>query len=96
MAGDMTLHVLTDAGLVMDEQAVSITAPGEVGYLGILRNHAPLVTTLIPGTLAWRASSGERRVLRVGPGLLEVQQNRITIVTDRTEPITEGRESHER
>ena len=96
MADAMTLQVLTDTGLAIDEQVVSVIAPGEVGYLGILHNHAPLITTLIPGKLTWRAPSGERRLLRIGTGLLEVRQNRITILTDRTEPIPSESESHER
>jgi F-type H+-transporting ATPase subunit epsilon len=96
MADAMALRVLTDAGLALDEQAVSVVAPGEPGYLGMLRNHAPLVTTLIPGTLTWRTPRGERRLLRVGAGLLEVRDNRITILTDLAEPIPAEGESRER
>ena len=78
----ITLRVLTQEGLVLEDEAVSVIAPGEVGYLGILRHHAPLVTTLTPGTLTWKRPNGERRTTRVGAGLLEVQHNRITILTD--------------
>ena len=78
----MTLRVLTQEGLVLEDEAVSVIAPGEVGYLGMLRNHAPLVTTLLPGTLTWKRPDGERRATRLGAGLLEVQRNHITILTD--------------
>ena len=44
MADPITLRVLTDAGLAIEDQAVSVIAPGEVGYLGVLHNHAPLIT----------------------------------------------------
>ena len=50
----IALTVLTHEGVALEAQAASVIAPGEVGYLGLLRNHAPLVTTLIPGTLKWR------------------------------------------
>ena len=76
------LQVLTAEGPAIDEEAVSIIAPGELGYLGILRNHAPLVTTLIPGMLKWRGAADAWKTARVGSGLLEVAHNRVTILTD--------------
>jgi len=82
MAEVMTLRVLTQEGLVLDDHAVSVIAPGEPGYLGMLRNHAPLVTTLKPGTLTWQRPDGERRARRIGSGLLEVLRNHVTLLTD--------------
>ena len=78
----IALKVLTHEGIALDEQAVSVIAPGEVGYLGMLKNHAPLVTTLQPGTLTWQRPSGERLTAKVGAGLLEVARNQVTILTD--------------
>ena len=82
MADPLVLRVLTSEGLVLEDQAVSVIAPGEPGYLGILRNHAPLVTTLQPGTLTWRRSGGDTHRRSIGAGLLEVAHNQITILTD--------------
>ena len=82
MPDPILLRVLTEAGVAVEDQAVSIVAPGEVGYLGVLRNHAPLVTTLRPGTLSWKRSDGRRRALLVGTGLLEVARNRCTLLTN--------------
>jgi len=81
MAEPILLRVLTEAGLAVEEAATAIIAPGEAGYLGMLRNHAPLVTTLQPGTLTWRRASGERRTLHVGTGLLEIAHNHCTLLT---------------
>jgi F-type H+-transporting ATPase subunit epsilon len=78
----ITLRVVTQEGLAFEEPAAAIRAPGEVGYLGILRNHAPLVTTLTPGMLSWRRPDGPRLAARIGAGLLEVVRNRVTILTD--------------
>ena len=81
-ARTITLRILTPAGLVLEDEATSIVAPGEVGYLGILRNHAPLVTTLVPGQLRWKRAGGERTSRRIGAGLLEVARNRVVVLTD--------------
>ena len=81
MADAIHLRILTEAGVAIEDQAVSIVAPGEVGYLGVLRNHAPLVTTLQPGLLTWRTTGGATRRLRVTEGLLEITHNRLTVLT---------------
>ena len=78
----IALRVLTAEGLALEDEAVSVIAPGEPGYLGILRSHAPLVTTLKPGRFAWRRVSGEWRTVSVGQGLLEIVHDRLTILTD--------------
>ena len=89
MATAILLRVLTQAGLAIEDDAVSIIAPGEVGYLGILRNHAPLVTTLKPGTLTWRRPDGATRTRLIGDGLLEIAHNRCTLLTSSvSEPAT--------
>ena len=89
MPKTIALRVLTDEGLALQEEAVSVRAPGEVGYLGILYNHAPLVTTLKPGTLTWRAPSGESHTRLIGDGLLEIVKNRLTILTSRLEEVAD-------
>ena len=85
MAQTIALRVLTAEGLALEDQAVSIIAPGELGYLGILRNHAPLVTTLQPGRLSWRRTSGEHLSAQIGSGILEVAHNHVTILTAQVE-----------
>ena len=83
MPKTIALRVLTDEGLALQEEAVSVRAPGEIGYLGILYNHAPLVTTLKPGKLTWRTLGGEPHERLIGDGLLEIVKNRLTIFTNR-------------
>ena len=82
MADVIELRVLTDHGIALEDQAVSVVAPGGLGYLGVLRNHAPLVTTLQPGTLSWRRPDGQTQTRHTGPGLLEIVRNRLTVLTD--------------
>ena len=92
MAKTIALRVLTDEGLALQEEAVSVRAPGEVGYLGILYNHAPLVTTLKPGTLTWRTPGGEPHERLIGDGLMEIARNRLTILTSFVKDAPSARE----
>ena len=82
-AGPISLRVLTDAGLAIEDQAVSIRAPGALGSFGILRNHAPLISALMPGPLIWRHADGTTKTVRVDGGLLEVVRNRCTVLTPK-------------
>ena len=82
----MTVTVLTAEGLACEDEAVSVQAPGARGYLGVLRGHAPLVTSLQPGKFSWRRVDGEPRAVRIGKGLMEVLHNRLTVLTDRCAP----------
>ena len=76
------VRILTEDGVRFEGEAVSVVAPGELGLLGILAHHAPLLTTLVPGRLVIRTPESTTVRFRVGGGLLEVFQNRVTLVTD--------------
>lgn len=93
MSAPVVLRILTEAGIALEDQAVSIVVPGKVGYLGVLHHHAPLVTTVQSGRLIWQRVGGERRSVDVEAGLCEVAQDRCTLLTRRvTEPVTVARE----
>ena len=77
------VRILTEDGVRFEGEAVSIVAPGALGLLGILANHAPLLTTLAPGPLTVRTPAGTAGRFQVGHGLLEMFRNQLTIVTDR-------------
>ena len=75
------LNILTSDKSLYDGKAVYLTAPGEAGYLGVLPNHAPLVTTLIPGKIILKDEKGGQRVVESkGKGFLEILNNEVTIL----------------
>jgi F-type H+-transporting ATPase subunit epsilon len=62
---------------------VSLVAPAETGYVGILANHAPMVTTLGSGKIIVREGSGESKVFTYnGKGFLEVLNNEVTLLLE--------------
>ncbi len=88
MARTLHLNDVTPSGQTFTDEAVSIRAPGERGYVGILYNHAPLVSVLTSGKLSWRRPGGVARTTRIGAGLLEVTKNHVTILTDALEELS--------
>lgn len=85
----LNLTVVTPVKVFYEDEVSSLTAPGEDGYLGILANHAPLITALKPGLLTIRDSLDTIVELAVSDGFLEVSQNRATILASAVEYVTE-------
>jgi F-type H+-transporting ATPase subunit epsilon len=79
------LMIATPVGWAARSDAVSLTVPGTEGYLGILANHAPLMTELGVGMLKYRDTDGYDHLFAVTEGFLEVSNNVVTIIADAAE-----------
>ncbi len=80
------LSVVTPERPVIDQDARSVIAPGSEGYLGILTDHAPLITALIPGKLSVTAQDNRDAIYALSGGFLEVSHNTVIILADAIEP----------
>ena len=65
-----------------------VVLPGAAGEMGILPNHAPVLTTLKYGVIKVRRN-GEEEFFVVAGGVAEVQPAIITILADAAENIAE-------
>ena len=86
MAATYHLRILTPSATVLDEDVVSVIAPGEAGYLGVLANHAPILTTLQRGTLQVKLENGEKW-FRVEGGILRVAANSAVLLSESVEEV---------
>jgi F-type H+-transporting ATPase subunit epsilon len=83
------LSAATPEKIVFEKEAISIVAPGMLGYLGILTDHAPLITPLVPGKLEVKEPGGNQSHFFISGGFLEVANNFVTILADAIEKPTE-------
>ena len=81
----MRLEVITTERRVLDEQVEMIIAPGASGVLGILPNHAPLMSALKPGALEVRVAGREPAFIAIGGGFIEVQPDHVVVLADAAE-----------
>ena len=88
MAATFNFKVLTPNQRAIDDTVVSIVAPGEDGYLGVLANHAPLITTLRAGDLKVRFDGDREVFYAIGPGILKVKNNVAILLTESIEETT--------
>lgn len=82
------LEVVTPERLVFRERVEAMIVPGVEGYIGIWRNHAPMVVTLGTGDMVYRRDGKVFR-LAVAGGFFEVTANRAVILTDAAERAEE-------
>jgi F-type H+-transporting ATPase subunit epsilon len=88
MAMTIDVRVVSAEGSIYEGVATMVVAPGEMGELGILPRHAPLLTGLRPGEL--RIINGENtEYLFVNGGMLEIQPDVVTILADSAERATD-------
>jgi F-type H+-transporting ATPase subunit epsilon len=81
----MTIHVdvVSAETLLFSGVATSIVIPGERGELEVYPRHAPLVTKLKPGSVRVKRPDGqEEELIYVNGGLVEVQPDVVTIMSD--------------
>ncbi len=84
MAETLELEIVTPERLVVHEKAEEVQIPGRSGYLGVLPGHAPLITELGVGEIAFRSGSATTR-LAVAWGFAEVLSDKVTILAESSE-----------
>jgi F-type H+-transporting ATPase subunit epsilon len=79
----VTIHVniVSAEGEIFTGDADMVFAPAKAGEIGIAPRHAPLLTTLKPGSV--RVQTGDtEKLFYVTGGILEVQPYLITVLAD--------------
>ena len=79
----MQVDIVTAEASIFSGAAKFVALPGEMGELGILPRHTPLLTRIKPGTVRIeRPDGGEEDRVYVSGGILEVQPGVVTVLAD--------------
>jgi F-type H+-transporting ATPase subunit epsilon len=81
-------EIVSQDKMVFQGDVDIVVLPGTEGEMGILPNHAPLLTALKFGIIKVR-SSGEEKIFTVAGGVAEVQPDIVTILADAAENVEE-------
>jgi F-type H+-transporting ATPase subunit epsilon len=82
MAKQMQVDIVSAEEQIFSGQADMVIAPGEAGELGIMPEHAPLLTRIKPGTVRIQQGGHDTEVIYVSGGMMEVQPDRVTVLAD--------------
>ena len=79
-----TIHVdvVSAEESIFSGEARFVALPGEAGELGILPKHTPLITRIKPGSVRIEMADGGEEFVFVAGGILEVQPNCVTVLSD--------------
>ncbi len=78
------LDIITPDEQLYSGRVTSLIAPCSDGYLGVLKDHAPLLALAVSGKITFRKDTGELTVLNTnGTGFLEVNRNQVSLILKR-------------
>jgi F-type H+-transporting ATPase subunit epsilon len=88
MVNQLTLSIVSPERVLYEGAVRYLSVPGSAGYMGILVDHAPIISSLKPGEIEIRpaqegASSIKFKIQR--PGFLEIYKNQVDVLLDATD-----------
>jgi F-type H+-transporting ATPase subunit epsilon len=76
----MELDIQSPDTKIYSGQVKLVQLPGTNGSFGILKNHAPLISTLSKGQIRVIDNNNDIHTFEVSEGVVEVLKNRITVL----------------
>jgi F-type H+-transporting ATPase subunit epsilon len=83
------LEIVSPEKLVFSGEAEAVVVPGTEGEFTVLKDHAPLISTIKPGVVVIAETSAKKLRLFVPGGFAEVAPSGITILADQALPLEE-------
>jgi len=80
----LNVRVITPDKVVWDAEAVELILPSSTGQIGILSDHAPLLTALDIGVMRLKSDAGWTSIVLM-EGFAEVEENKVTILCNGAE-----------
>lgn len=81
---DLQVELVAADRIVWSGKASMVLARTTEGDLGVLRDHAPVLSVLVPGVVDITSENGDHVVAAVDGGFLSVAANRASILAERT------------
>ena len=82
MANTIHVDVVSAEESIFSGEARFVALPGEAGELGVYPRHTPLITRIKPGSVRIEMTDGSEEFVFVAGGILEVQPDRVTVLSD--------------
>lgn len=82
MATTMQVDIVSAEEEIFSGEVEMLFAPAEMGEVGIMPRHTPLITRLKPGEVKVQMSGQEDQYFYVSGGILEVQPHVVTVLSD--------------
>jgi F-type H+-transporting ATPase subunit epsilon len=78
----MKIEIITPDRKVFEGDIKSVRVPGKKGSFQVLKDHAPIVSTLESGNVIIVDEAGNEKIVEIDGGVIEVKANRIILLAD--------------
>jgi F-type H+-transporting ATPase subunit epsilon len=77
----MKLEIITPEKNVFNGEVDTVVLPGKNGQFQLLKDHAPMVSTLAKGSLVYE-QGGKKETLEIDGGVIEVSKNSVLVLAE--------------
>ena len=88
MAEKLQFELVSPERLLLSEAVEMVLVPGTEGYFGVLKGHAPLISTVRPGVIDVYEGNEVTERIFVSGGFAEVTPERCTVLADQAMPLS--------
>ena len=78
----MKVEIITPDYKVFEGEIKSIRVPGKKGSFQVLKDHAPIISTLENGPVIIVDMAGKETVFEINGGVIEVRMNKIILLAE--------------
>ncbi len=78
----MKIEIITPDKKVYEGDIKSVRVPGKKGSFQVLKDHAPIISTLESGMVIMIDLDGKETILEISGGVIEVKTNKIILLAD--------------
>ena len=82
-------EIVTPEKVILKDEIFKVTVPTKEGEITVLPQHMPIISILIPGIIELTNKDGEKKVMSVSGGFIEVLRNKVIILADTAERAEE-------
>jgi F-type H+-transporting ATPase subunit epsilon len=86
LSDPLSVDIVAADRMVWEGEATIVLTRTAAGDIGVLANHAPILSVLVPGTVEIRTPDGGHHVFAVDTGFISVAMNHVSILAEYAEP----------
>jgi F-type H+-transporting ATPase subunit epsilon len=78
----MKIEIITPDNKIFEGEIKSVRVPGKKGSFQVLKDHAPIISTLENGPVIMVDMEGTEKIYEINGGVIEVKTNKIILLAD--------------
>ena len=75
----MRLDIISAEQILFQGDVTMVTLPGEMGSFTVLKNHASLISVLVPGKVVYKDATGADHTVEVKGGIADIDNNVVSV-----------------